>query len=122
MGTTSTVSTKCNVCYKMVVSRNSVVSDCGDVHNNTIVNEVKSTLPGLSTASEVKKPIDSNLSPFLIAKSNLIQYGDTSLHTLPTDDPRWSPGECPNLTKYLGQFRIRSDKCVSKVYLKHYYT
>ena len=63
--------------------------------------------PGLSTDSKVQYPSDSNLPPFDISHSKPFQYGNTSMNSTHTDDPSWSPGQCCNLSKYEGRFRVK---------------
>ena len=72
-------------------------------------------LPGFCPTSTTRKADDSNLSPFDISNPKTIQYGDTSIMSISTDDPRWSAGECKFLYKYEGQFRRQLHIMNSKV-------
>ena len=74
-------SSKCSVCSKMVSSCGTLISDPKSNHV-----AVKPILPGLNTTSTVKKASDNNLSPFLTSKSELLQYGDTSVESICTDN------------------------------------
>ena len=65
----------------------------------------KPIIPGFCQDSEVKIPVDNNLSPFIVLDSKTMQYGNTFLESVCTDDPAWSPGECLSLGKYEGRFR-----------------
>ena len=72
-------------------------------------------LPGFCSTSTTQKADDSNLSPFEIYNPKTIQYGDTSITSICTDDPTWSAGECKFLSKYEGRFRRKSYIMSSKV-------
>ena len=50
---------------------------------------------------------DNNLIPLSNNFSKVIQYGDTSISSVHTDDQRWSPGGCLNLSLYGGRFLIK---------------
>ena len=65
----------------------------------------KLNIPGLSNISIENKPTDLNSTPFVNSDSKIYQYGDTSIVSTHTDDPRWFPGECGNLSKYVGRFK-----------------
>ena len=106
-------SSKCSVCSKMVSSCGTFISDPKSNHV-----AVKPILPGLNTTSTVKKASDNNLSPFLTSKSKLLQYGDTSVESICTDNPMWSPGNCPFLSKYEGRFRRKNGIVCSKVIIE----
>ena len=67
-------------------------------------------LPGLSKTLQLKKPSDSNLSPFINSNRKTIQYWETFSESTHTDDPRWSPGYCPYICNYEGRFHIRKSK------------
>lgn len=107
--TTMAVSSQCLVCNKMFSSGWTLLSD-----PKTIQVDVKPILPGLNTTLKVRKA-DNNLSPFLTSKSKLLQYGDTSIESISTDNPMWSPGYCPLLSKYEGRFRRKNGIVCSKV-------
>ena len=106
-------SSKCSVCSMMVSSSETLISD--PKSNNVAMKPI---LPGLNPTSKVKKASDNNLSPFLTSKSKLLQYGDTSVEPTCTDDPMWSPGYCPLISKYEGRFRGKSGNVCSKVILE----
>ena len=106
-------SSKCSVCSKMVSSSGTLISDPESNHV-----AVKPILPGLYPTSKVKKASDNNLSPFLTSKSKLLQYGDTSVESMCTDDPMWSPGYCLFLSKYEGRFRRKNGIGCSKVIIE----
>ena len=72
-------------------------------------------LPGFSPISKMRKADDTNLAPFHICNSKTIQYGDTSIPSICTDDPKWSAGECKFLSKYEGRFRRKPYIMSSKV-------
>jgi hypothetical protein len=66
----------------------------------------KSKIPGLDHEAAEKSTDDKNLAPFSLMNSKTFQYGDTSFISTNTDHPDWAPGECLNLYKYEGNFRI----------------
>ena len=72
-------------------------------------------LPGFSPISKMRKADDTNLAPFHICNSKTIQYGDTSIPSIYTDDPKWSAGESKFLSKYEGRFRRNPYIMSSKV-------
>ena len=72
-------------------------------------------LPGFSPTSKIMKAYDSNLAPFHICTLKTIQYGDTSIPSICTDDPKWSAGECIFQSKYEGRFRKKPYIISSKV-------
>ena len=78
-------------------------------------HSAKDILPGFSPKSKIRKADDRNLSPFHICNSRTIQYGDTSIISVFTDDPSWSAGECKSLSKYEGRFRRKPYIMISKV-------
>ena len=77
----------------------------------TLVNTSTNSIPGFDAASKVRKPVDTNLNPLIRCNSKPIQYGDTSIDSICTDNPAWSPGDCLLLGKYEGKF-IRK-KCIT---------
>ena len=100
----------------------------GSAENSGKQNGEKTTrcmgfLPGFFPTSKIRKANDSNLSPFHICNSKTIQYGDTSLPSICTDDPKWSAGECKLLSKYEGRFMRKPYLMSSKVkiYCFEYY-
>ena len=78
---------------------------------------VKSLIPGLSSTSQQKKLTDNNLSPFQISNLKPIQYGNTLITSISTEDPRWSPGKCLDISRYEGRFRKKKCLMNSKVIL-----
>ena len=93
------------MCSKMVV--NGGVFFSGAKESPIIDDRQTCLLPGFSSASVIKEPIDSNLSPFLANNVKPIQYGDTSIASICTDDPLWSAGKCLFLSQYEGRYRKR---------------
>ena len=91
----------------MAVGEKVQISD--DKLKTTDVHSARNIVPGLYAASKVRKPVDTNLSPFICCNSNPIQYGDTSLASVSTDNPAWSPGDCLFLSKYEGKFIRKKD-------------
>ena len=69
----------------------------------------KSVIPGLVFDTKKTKLIDNNLITFSNSFPTIIQYGDTSLISVHTDDPRWSPGGCLNLSHYVGRFLMKKE-------------
>ena len=100
--------TKCKMCYKMVFWGKGHHSE--EKLHPTEAHSFKSSIPGLSKTSQEMKPTDNNLSPFQICNLKPIQYGDTLITSISTEDPRWSPGKCLNISKYQGIFR--KNKCL----------
>ena len=70
----------------------------------TLVNTSRNSIPGFYAASKVRKSLDTNLSPLISCNSKPIQYGDTSIDSIRTDNPAWSPGDCLFLANYEGKF------------------
>ena len=83
----------------------------------TEAHSAKNSIPGLSTTSQEKKPTDNNLSPFQISNLKPIQYGETLITSISTEDPRWSPGKCLYISRYEGRFRKKNCLINSKVIL-----
>ena len=100
--TTSFRTTKCTVCDKMTIGKKVLISDSKS--NTTEGHTDRDPIPGFYATSQVRKPVDTNLSPFICCNSNPIQYGDTSLASVSTDNPAWSPGDCQFLSNYEGKF------------------
>ena len=71
------------------------------------VENLKTMVPGLNKDSEEKPSNDENLIPLSKSSTKCLQYGDTSLISVCTDDGLWAPGVCLNLEKYEGRFRIK---------------
>ena len=71
----------------------------------------KSVIPGLVFDANKTKLTDKNLIPLMNNFSKVIQYGDTSLFSIHTDDPRWAPGGSLNLSQYAGRFLMKK-KCL----------
>ena len=100
--TTSFRTTKCTVCDKMTICKKVLISDSKS--NTTEGHTDKNSIPGFFAAAQVRKPVDINLSPFIGCNSNPLQYGDTSIASVSTDNPAWSPGDCQFLSNYEGKF------------------
>ena len=100
--TTSFRTTKCTVCDKMAIGTKVLNSDCKSY--TTEGHTDRNSIPGFFAASQVRKPFDTNLSPFIGFNSKPIQYGDTSIASVSTDNPAWSPGNCLILSNYEGKF------------------
>ena len=84
---------------------NGIVSTSEEKSHVVNYPPAKPIVPGFSNRSKENKPTDINLTSFMNSDSKTYQYGDTSLTSIHTDDPRWLPGECWNLSKYEGRFR-----------------
>ena len=69
----------------------------------------KSVIPGLVFDTKQTKLTDRNLIPLRNNYPKVIQYGDTSLFSVHTDDPRWAPGGCLNLSQYVGRFLMKKE-------------
>ena len=72
--------------------------------------------PGLNCDAKRKILNDKNLMPFSLNSPKTIQYGDTSLYSMHTDHPSWSPGVCVNLEKYEGRFIRRVSETTQQVF------
>ena len=79
----------------------------------------KSSIPGFHKDSKRRQAKDNNLPPLYTPSSRTLQYGDTSLDSISTDDPVWSNGECLNISKYEGKF-LRKTGMSSKKVIKKY--
>ena len=77
---------------------------------------VKHCIPGFNTTSTERKPFDKHLSPFISSTSKTIQYGDTSIASVSTDNPAWSPGDSLFLHNYEGKFRRKKSIMNSPVF------
>ena len=64
-------------------------------------------VPGLDLTAAEKNTDDRNLPPFSGTSQTSVQYGDTSFESCGTDDPDWAAGECQNLEKYTGIYRVK---------------
>ena len=91
----------------MVTGQKVLISDSKP--NTTEGHTDRDPIPGFYATSQVRKPVDTNLSPFIGCNSKPIQYGDTSLASVSTDNPAWSPGDCLFLSKYEGKFIRKKD-------------
>ena len=63
------------------------------------------SIPGFDPFAKIVPPNDDNLGPLISHPS--IQYGQTNLISIATDNPLWSPGACLNLHKYYGIFKVK---------------
>ena len=77
----------------------------------------KSSIPGFHKDSKRRQAKDKNLPP-LYTPSRTLQYGDTSLDSISTDDPVWSHGECLNISEYEGKFLVKRGMSSKKVIKK----
>ena len=75
----------------------------------------KPTISGLHSEAIERSTDDKNLAPFLNNHFETFQYGNSSLISINTDHPDWAPGECLNLHKYEGRFRIKIFKLTQQV-------
>ena len=86
----------------------------------------KSNIPGFHADSKRKQAEDKNLQPFYTPSSKALQYGDTSLNSISTDDTVWSHGECLNISKYEGKFLVKrgmsSKKVIEKTRIQNHYS
>ena len=86
----------------------------------------KSNIPGFHAESKRKKAEDKNLQPLDTPSSKSLQYGDTSLNSISTDDPVWSHGVCLNISKYEGKFLVKggmsSKKVIEKTSIQNYHS
>ena len=81
-----------------------------EVKGNTkpdFFSDKKLKIPGLDPKAVQKSSDDKNLAPFSLTTSKLLQYGDTRFISTDTDRQDWAPGECLNLHKYEGNFRVK---------------
>ena len=86
----------------MTIGKKVLISDSKS--NTTEGHTDKNSIPGFFAAAQVRKPVDTNLSPFIGCNSNPLQYGDASIASVSTDNPAWSPGDCQFLSNYEGKF------------------
>ena len=86
----------------------------------------KSNIPGFQADSKRKQAKDKNLPPLYTPSSKALQYGDTSLNSISTDDPVWSHGDCLNISKYEGKFLVKrgmsSKKVIEKTRIQNHYS
>ena len=69
--------------------------------------QIKKTIPGLDLHAREKSTDDKNLAPFSLTNPKTLQYGNTSFISHSTDHPDWAAGECFNLQKYTGIYRVK---------------
>ena len=107
-------------CCTCFANKNKVLHICPkNIFFKEAVENSKTLVPGLTIDSEEKPPNDENLIPLSKISTKCLQYGDTSLISVCTDDRLWVPGVCLNLEKYEGRFRIKllnSTQQVHKTY------
>jgi hypothetical protein len=72
-------------------------------------------IPGLDPHAAEKSTEDKNLAPLTQTCPETFQYGNTSIASHSTDHPDWTPGECLNLQKYTGIFRVKISRITQKV-------
>ena len=72
-------------------------------------------IPGLDLRALEKNTEDKNLAPLAQTHPETFQYGDTTISSDSTDHPDWAPGECLNLQKYTGIFRVKISGITQKV-------
>ena len=72
-------------------------------------------MPGLNSDAKKKILTDMNLLPFSHNSPKTVQYGDTSIYSIHTNHPSWSPGACKNLEKYEGRFIRRESRNAKEV-------
>ena len=72
-------------------------------------------ISGLDPQAVEKSTEDKNLVPFTQIHPVTFQYGNTSISSDSTDHPDWAPGECLNLQKYTGIFRVKISAITQKV-------
>ena len=84
------------------------------------LHDTKSTIPWLHPEAIERSTDDKNLAPFLSNPSKTFQYGNSRLSSINTDHPDWAPGECLNLHKYEGRFRIKLSRLEQQVNGKNY--
>ena len=82
----------------------------------------KSNIPGFHKDSKRRQPKEKNLPPLYTPSIKTLQYGDTSLNSICTDNPAWSSGECLNISKYEGKFLVKRDMSSKKVSEKKKHT
>ena len=71
--------------------------------------EDKRIIPGLNLDAVVKKTVDSNLTQ-LSGTGALIQYGNTSYTSFPTDHPYWAAGHYSLSAYQTGIYRAKNIK------------
>ena len=96
----------CRECCKLVEKGACVGEDKNETNANSVYGD-KPKIPGLYPGAEEKSPDDRNLAPLSSPWTKTLQYGDTSFISMNTDNPDWAPGECINLHKYEGNFRVK---------------
>ena len=77
--------------------------------------DVKPMIPGLDPHAEVKSVDDKNLAPFSLTYPKTLQYGDTTFISISTNHPDWAPGECLNLHKHEGNFKVKTSGTTQQV-------
>ena len=86
----------------------------------------KSNIPGFQADSKRKQAKDKNLPPLYTPSSKALQYGDTSLNSISTDDLVWSHGVCLNISKFEGKFLVKrvmsSKKVIEKTRIQNHYS
>ena len=93
---------------------------------NWIQNERKTERKTDRKKKKRKKAEEKNLQPLDTPSSKALQYGDTSLNSISTDDTVWSHGVCLNISKYEGKFLVKrgmsSKKVIEKTRIQNHYS
>ena len=72
-------------------------------------------ISGLDPQAVEKSTEDKNLVPLTQIHPVTFQYRNTNISSDNTDHPDWAPGECLNLQKYTGIFRVKISAITQKV-------
>ena len=108
------VSSSCNECKHLVDEGNILRKEIMPV-TQTGSFQRRNLIPGLNAQALEKTTEDKNLAPLAQTQPEILQYGDTSISSDSTDHPDWGPGECLNLQKYTGIFRVKISRITQKV-------
>ena len=112
--TIGVVSSSCNECKNLVDEGDKLRKEKMPVIPNGSFQR-SNLIPGLDLRALEKNTEDKNLAPLAQTHPETFQYGDTTISSDSTDHPDWAPGECLNLQKYTGIFRVKISGITQKV-------
>ena len=98
----------------MEINEDYQIGELQEIETESFCNP-RSKIPGLHAEATERSTADKNLAPLERDSFKSIQYGNSSFISINTDHPDWAPGECPNIYKYEGKFKIKISKSTQQV-------
>ena len=98
----------------MEINEDYQIGELQEIETESFCNP-RSKIPGLHAEATERSTADKNLAPLQRDSFKSIQYGNSSFISINTDHPDWAPGECLNLHKYEGRFRIKLSRLAQQV-------